>query len=169
MVRCLALGTLRTEAPDGTWCEVRHAWLQVVDSAVCVRTTECCEQGRHRVERTIEFDEVTVRHHPGERALLDWLVSLAGSTAEDEYSVVSVWVSSPRPMALLSAIPVDPCGSAVVPRDTGVATAYRARSTRWAQARVRAMPATLIARRLPEAQSSPTPISAPPHARPSMK
>jgi hypothetical protein len=129
----LALGALRAEASDGAWCEVRHAWLQVADSAACVRTMESCEHGRRRVVRTIEFDQVSVRHRPGERALVDRLVLLAESMAEGECSVLPVWVSSTRPTALLHAIPVDPCGVAGAPRCSDVATASRTRSTQAAR------------------------------------
>jgi hypothetical protein len=151
LVRCLALGTLRTEAPDGTWCEVRHVWLQVADSAVCVRTMQSGERRQHRVERAIELDEVSVRHRPGERALLDWIVSLAESIVEGEYSVVSVWVSSARPLALLHAIPADSCGSAATPRGTDIAAARRARLAGPGRVKTQATPAALPARVLPEA------------------
>jgi hypothetical protein len=105
---------------------VRHAWLQVADSAACVRTAESREQGRHRIERTIEIDRVSVRHRPGERDLLDWLAAAAESMAEGDCRTVSVWVSPLRPAALVHAVPVDPCAAATACRGVGAETARRA-------------------------------------------
>jgi hypothetical protein len=143
LVRCLAVGTLRTEASDGAWCELREVWLHVAESAACVRTMECCEDGRYQVTRTIEFAETTVRHRPGERAPLDWLASLAASMEEGEYSVVPVWVSPTRPDALLLATPVDPRFLESARLESHASTAYEARERPVLPVRVRAVPATL--------------------------
>jgi hypothetical protein len=143
LVRCLAVGTLRAEAPDGAWCELREVWLQVADSAACVRTMECCEDGKYQVARTIEFAETSVRHRPGERAPLDWLASLAASMEEGEYSVVPVWVSPTRPNALLHATPVEPRCFESALRKSHAATAYEACERPVLPVRVRALPATL--------------------------
>ena len=143
LVRCLAVGTLRTETPDGDWCELREVWLQVAELAACVRTMEGCEGGKHQVARTIEFAGTSVGYRPGERAPLDWLASLAASMEEGEYSVVSVWVSSTRPHALLHATPVAPRFFESALRQRHAATAYDARERPPQPVRVQAVSATL--------------------------
>ena len=113
-IRCVSTGTVRTDSPDGARCELRDLGLELDGAPAHVRIIETWDRGQRTHDTTVEFDRIVVRHRSARdlassprRAPLDWLLAIAESMQEGERRVVSLWVRSMAPAALLHATPVD--------------------------------------------------------------
>lgn len=112
-IRCLSTGAVRTDSPDGARCELRDLGFELDGAPAQVRIIETWDRGQRTRDSTVEFDRIVVRHRSGRdpasslrRVPLDWLLAIAESMQEGERRVVSLWVRSMEPAALLHATPV---------------------------------------------------------------
>ena len=115
-IRCIAVGTVRTESPDGVRCELRDVSLEVNGGPAHVRIMVTWARGEHMRDCTIELDGLSVRSRSGRdvlpetaitRAPLDWLLAIAEAMEEGDHRKASVWVRSMDLAALLHATPAD--------------------------------------------------------------
>ena len=114
-IRCVSTGTLRTEGPVGTRCELREVFLELDGAPVRVQVMESHDHDQHTRDVTIELDLISVRSRTGHDVReppstahmpLDWLLAIAAWMRKGEHRTVSLWVRSMEPAALLSATPV---------------------------------------------------------------
>lgn len=114
-IRCVSTGTVRTDSPDGTRCELRELRLELDGTPAHVQIMETDDRGERTRDCAVEFDRIAVRTRAGHdltppasmsRAPLDWLLAIAETMEEGESRTVSLWVRSMDLAALLHATPV---------------------------------------------------------------
>ena len=114
-IHCVATGSLRTEGPVGTRCELREIYLELDGAPARVQIMESHDHDQHTRDVTIELDLISVRSRTGHDVReppstvhmpLDWLLAIAAWMRKGEHRTVSLWVRSMKPEALLNATPV---------------------------------------------------------------
>ncbi len=114
-IRCVSTGTIRTEGPDGTRCELREVFLELDGAPARLQILESHDHDQHTRDVTVELDGICVRSRRGHDVRppptstrhmpLDWLLAIAAWMRKGEHRTVSLWVRSMDPAALLSATP----------------------------------------------------------------
>ena len=113
-IRCVSRGTIRTEGPVRTRCNVREIWLELDGAPTRVQIVESHDRGQHTRDCTIELEGMSVRirtRHDVKpptsvsHAPFDWLLRIAEWIRKGERRTVSLWVRSMDPAALLNATP----------------------------------------------------------------
>ena len=119
-IRCVSTGTLRTEGPIGTRCELREVFLELDGAPARLQILESHDHDQHTRDVAVELDGICVRSRTGHDVKpppstahmpLDWLIAMAEWMRKGERRTVPLWVRSMDPAALLSATPVRACGA----------------------------------------------------------
>ncbi len=139
-IRCVSTGTIRTEGPVGTRCELREIFLELDGAPARIQIMDSHDRDQHVRDVTIELDRISVRSRTGHDVKpppstahmpLDWLIAMAEWMRTREQRTVPLWVRSMDPAALLSATPVRGGGRRPDPvSDAGTATTLRFPPTR---------------------------------------
>ncbi len=143
-IRCVSTGTIRTEGPDGTRCELREVFLELDGAPARLQILESHDHDQHTRDVTVELDGICVRSRTGHDVRppptstrhmpLDWLLAIGVWMRKGEHRTVPLWVRSMDPAALLSATPVRACGTR---RPDPVSDAGTATMLRFPPARLR--------------------------------